>query len=187
MLFLSSHAVVNAFLNPYSGLTPAFKVFYLLSLPLSNCHVFLTSLSPFLVSFSHERLHAVFDIALRGKAPLGNPERNQIQFTSVMRYILIFLDIPCKKRLQNTVSKLPVPLYPIQDATFLSLFISFLTPHVLSGSTLKMIIKAVLRTSCFMYNICQKQCNFGLTIKCLFSRGKNSSCKFTKCKHVFVT
>lgn len=113
VLFLSSHAVVNAFLNPYSGLTPAFKVFCLLSLPLSNCHVFLTSLSPFLVSFSHERLHAVFDIALRGKAPLGNPERNQIQFTSVMRYILIFLDIPYKKRLQNTVSKLPVPLYPI--------------------------------------------------------------------------
>lgn len=116
MLFLSSHSVVNAFLNPYFGLTPAFILrffFYLLSLPLSNCHVFLTSLSPFLVSFSHERLHAVFDIAIRGKAPLGNPERNQIQFASVMRYILIFLDIPYKKWLQNTISKLPVPLYPI--------------------------------------------------------------------------
>lgn len=60
--------------------------------------------------------------------------------------------------------------------------VSFLTPCVLTGSTLKMMIKAVLRTSFFMYNICQKRCHFGLSIKHLFSRGKNSLCKFAKCK-----
>lgn len=60
-----------------------------------------------------------------------------------------------------------------------ALLFSFLTPHVLTGSTLKIIIKAVLRTSLFMY-ICQKWC---LSIKHLFSRGKNSLCQFTKCKH----
>lgn len=66
-----------------------------------------------------------------------------------------------------------------------ALLISFLTPHLLTGSTLKMIIKAVLRISFFMYDICQKQLNFGLSIKHLFSRRNSSLCKFTKCKHVF--
>lgn len=64
---------------------------------------------------------------------------------------------------------------------------SFLTPHALTGSTLKIIIKAVLRTSFFMHNICQKRCNFGLSIKQLFRRGKYSECRFTRCKHAFVT
>lgn len=36
-----------------------------------------------------------------------------------------------------------------------------------------------------MYDICQKQLNFGLSIKHLFSRRNSSLCKLTKCKHVF--
>lgn len=84
LLLLSSHSVVNAFLNPSSGLTPRF-LYILLTAYQLPCIVDMSA--TFFVSFSHEQLHALFDIAVSGKALLDNQERNQIQFTSVMRHV----------------------------------------------------------------------------------------------------
>lgn len=69
------------------------KGFYVFSLLLTNCHVLLTSLPPFLSAFPMGGF-TLFDFAVSGKALLGNPVRNRIQLTSIMRHILIFLDIP---------------------------------------------------------------------------------------------
>lgn len=84
LLLLSSHSAANAFLNPSSSLTPTF-LFILLAIYQLPCIVDISV--TFFISFSHERLHAVFDTAISGKTLLDNQERNQIQFTSVMRHI----------------------------------------------------------------------------------------------------
>lgn len=80
LLFLSSHSAVNAFLSSSSGLMPSFLfqgvLFILLTTYQLSCIV--ETSATFFVSFSHERLNAVFDTAVSGKAFLDNPERNQI-------------------------------------------------------------------------------------------------------------
>lgn len=138
-----------------------------------------------LVSFSCWAGSCCVWYCYQGKAPLGwsRNESNPIHI-----YNEIHINLP-RHSLKEMASEYNLKItsfsVPHLGCYIPALLISFLTPHILTGSTLKMIIKAVLRISFFMYNVCQKLCNFGLSTKHLFRRRKSSLCKFTKCKHVF--